>query len=145
MAANDLHRVANARKAFTGQYQGLLDPAILAAKEGRRKTGSSQATQSDVATSREQADGPIGLAIEHRRRPEERWPAFEQRVLPARSAATRFDADCSRSPATWCGWRRAAEAEQRPAARVPRLEPGIAEVLSSSRRRRSTPSWSGSS
>src|SRR5262249_13880146 len=33
MAAKDHHRVANARKAFTGQYQGLLDPAVLAAKE----------------------------------------------------------------------------------------------------------------
>jgi hypothetical protein len=33
MASKDLHRVANARKAFSGQYQGLLDPAILAAKE----------------------------------------------------------------------------------------------------------------
>src|SRR5439155_15804231 len=32
MAANDLHRVANARKAFNGQYQGLLDPAILERK-----------------------------------------------------------------------------------------------------------------
>src|SRR5262249_26657203 len=33
MAARDHHRVANARKAFTGQYQGLLTPAILAGKE----------------------------------------------------------------------------------------------------------------
>jgi hypothetical protein len=32
MAQKDLHRVANARKAFAGQYQGLLDPAILARK-----------------------------------------------------------------------------------------------------------------
>jgi hypothetical protein len=32
MARNDLHRVANARKAFAGMYQGLLDPAILARK-----------------------------------------------------------------------------------------------------------------
>jgi len=32
MASKDLHRVANARKAFAGQYQGLLDPAILARK-----------------------------------------------------------------------------------------------------------------
>jgi hypothetical protein len=31
-AATDLHRVANARKAITGQYQGLLDPAILQRK-----------------------------------------------------------------------------------------------------------------
>jgi hypothetical protein len=28
-AATDLHRVSNARKAFAGQYQGLLDPAVL--------------------------------------------------------------------------------------------------------------------
>jgi hypothetical protein len=33
MAQKDLHRVANSRKAVSGQYQGLLDPAIL-----RRKT-----------------------------------------------------------------------------------------------------------
>ncbi len=32
MAATDLHRVANARKAFSGQYQGLLDPDILGRK-----------------------------------------------------------------------------------------------------------------
>jgi hypothetical protein len=32
MAAKDLHRVANARKAFAGQLQGLLDPSILARK-----------------------------------------------------------------------------------------------------------------
>jgi hypothetical protein len=32
MAQKDLQRVANARKAFAGQYQGLLDPAILAKK-----------------------------------------------------------------------------------------------------------------
>jgi hypothetical protein len=33
MAAKDLARVANARKAFSGQYQGLLDPAILKRKK----------------------------------------------------------------------------------------------------------------
>jgi len=37
LAAEDLHRVANARKAFTGQYQGLLDPAILARKADDEK------------------------------------------------------------------------------------------------------------
>jgi hypothetical protein len=37
MAANDLHRVANARKAFSGQYQGLLDPTILARKENQER------------------------------------------------------------------------------------------------------------
>ena len=37
MAAKDHHRVANARKAFGGQYQGLLDPLILRAKEKDEK------------------------------------------------------------------------------------------------------------
>src|SRR6266496_751732 len=32
MAATDLHRVANARKAFSGQYQGLLDPIVMGRK-----------------------------------------------------------------------------------------------------------------
>lgn len=31
-AANDLHRVANSRKAFSGQLQGLLDPSIVEQK-----------------------------------------------------------------------------------------------------------------
>jgi len=31
-AANDLHRVANSRKAFSGQLQGLLDPRIIEQK-----------------------------------------------------------------------------------------------------------------
>lgn len=33
MARKDLYRVANARKALAGQYQGLLDPAILRRKD----------------------------------------------------------------------------------------------------------------
>ncbi|MCC6418273.1 MAG: S46 family peptidase [Gemmataceae bacterium] len=33
MARTDLYSVANARKAYTGQYHGLLDPAIIARKE----------------------------------------------------------------------------------------------------------------
>src|SRR5262249_26548154 len=37
MAAKDLHRYANARKAFSGQLQGLLDPAILARKAADEK------------------------------------------------------------------------------------------------------------
>jgi hypothetical protein len=32
MAATDLHSAANARKAYSGQYQGLLDPAVLERK-----------------------------------------------------------------------------------------------------------------
>src|SRR4051794_20572610 len=37
-AATDIHRVANARKAFTGQFQGLLDPAVLARKAEEEKS-----------------------------------------------------------------------------------------------------------
>jgi hypothetical protein len=37
MAATDLHRVANARKAQSGQYQGLLDPKILGQKADAEK------------------------------------------------------------------------------------------------------------
>ena len=38
MAQKDLARVANARKAISGQYQGLLDPAILARKAAEEKS-----------------------------------------------------------------------------------------------------------
>lgn len=34
-ATTDLHRYANARKAFSGQYQGLLNPQVLAMKAER--------------------------------------------------------------------------------------------------------------
>jgi hypothetical protein len=37
MAAKDLHRATNARKALTGQYQGLLDPALMAGKESSER------------------------------------------------------------------------------------------------------------
>ena len=49
MAAKDLHRVANARKALGGQYQGLLDPAVLAVKEEEEKTLRAPLPASDPA------------------------------------------------------------------------------------------------
>src|SRR5262245_25829995 len=36
-ATTDLHRYANARKAFSGQYQGLLDPRVLSLKAEREE------------------------------------------------------------------------------------------------------------
>jgi len=50
MASRELHRVANARKAFSGQYQGLLDPALLSEKEKaenafRKKVAANQDLQ----------------------------------------------------------------------------------------------------
>ena len=38
MAQKDLSRVANARKAYSGQYQGLLDPAVMASKAADEKS-----------------------------------------------------------------------------------------------------------
>jgi hypothetical protein len=38
MAQKDLQRVANSRKAFAGQYQGLLDPAVMARKASDEET-----------------------------------------------------------------------------------------------------------
>lgn len=35
ISATDLHRVANARKAFTGQYFGLLNPQVLQTKQAQ--------------------------------------------------------------------------------------------------------------
>jgi hypothetical protein len=37
MAKDDLHRFANARKAISGQYQGLLDPVLMAKKAHQEK------------------------------------------------------------------------------------------------------------
>jgi hypothetical protein len=37
MAQKDLHRVANARKAFAGQYASLLDPAVIARKAAEER------------------------------------------------------------------------------------------------------------
>jgi hypothetical protein len=66
MAQKDLHRVANARKAIGGQYQGLLDPTIirrkqdeelslLAAVKRKDDVNSSKALQ-DALTRIEQAE-----------------------------------------------------------------------------------------
>jgi Peptidase S46 len=41
-AANDLHRVANSRKAFSGQYQGLLTPAVMAQRQDEEHQLSRQ-------------------------------------------------------------------------------------------------------
>jgi hypothetical protein len=47
MAANDQHRVANARKAFSGQYQGLLDPPILEEKRRQEELMMSRSDDLD--------------------------------------------------------------------------------------------------
>jgi hypothetical protein len=49
MAATDLHRLANSRKAFSGQYQGLLDPAVMRQK----RTQEEEFKQKLVQTARD--------------------------------------------------------------------------------------------
>ncbi|MBM3981526.1 MAG: S46 family peptidase [Planctomycetes bacterium] len=44
-AATDLHSAANARKAFSGQYQGLLDPKIMAQKKASERAVIDAAAQ----------------------------------------------------------------------------------------------------
>ncbi len=59
MAGEDLHRVANARKAYTGMYQGLLTPSVLARKaveekELRAKVATDPALKAKVGDAWEQ-------------------------------------------------------------------------------------------
>ncbi|MGL6072578.1 MAG: S46 family peptidase [Fimbriiglobus sp.] len=48
LALNTLHSVANRRKAFAGQYQGLLDPKILAQKATQETELIAKASNSDA-------------------------------------------------------------------------------------------------
>lgn len=59
-AANDLHRVANARKAFSGQLQGLLDPAIIAQKTAEESKITARRAQQ--ASSGTKPDGTAHLS-----------------------------------------------------------------------------------
>jgi hypothetical protein len=54
MAAKDLSRAANARKALTGQLQGLLDPALMAGKEKAERAFRKKVT-ADAELSKETA------------------------------------------------------------------------------------------
>lgn len=72
MAAKELHRVANARKAFAGQYQGLLDPAILA-----RKAESERELRSRVAANPSMQKS-FGAAWERIAQAEQSLASFER-------------------------------------------------------------------
>ncbi len=80
-AAADLHRVANARKAFSGQYQGLLDASLMSRKEMEEQSllrwEGSGAEPPDLLRAREgrdriaQAQGKLGTF-------ETEWALFER-------------------------------------------------------------------
>src|SRR5262249_6953511 len=71
-ATTDLHRVANARKATAGQYQGLLDPAIL-----ERKRGEDERLKAKIA------DVPAMVCIEAKR--------GENRIAAAQTELATFE------------------------------------------------------
>lgn len=71
-AAHDLHSVANARKAISGQYQGLLDPKILDVKKGEE-----QALQAADPTTKSAWDG-IAAAQDTLRRIDRTYSLFER-------------------------------------------------------------------
>jgi hypothetical protein len=50
-AATDLHRYANSRKAFSGQYQGLLDPGIMKQKRDQEAAFLEQILKSEGGAS----------------------------------------------------------------------------------------------
>jgi hypothetical protein len=74
-AATDIHRVANARKAFSGQYQGLLDPAILDKKREQEKDLTMQ----------------LGLAGDKEFKPEDFKLKPWQAVADAQAAFEKFE------------------------------------------------------
>ncbi len=74
MAATDLHRYANARKAFTGQLHGLLDPAIL-----RRKIEETAALFALVQEKLPPDDvAKLRQAEKHIAAAQQKWATFEK-------------------------------------------------------------------
>ena len=136
-AATDLHRVANARKAFGGQYQGLLDPAVMAQK----KTSERQLLESAAAYKQRASmiPGPVDPkwlsafddtvnALEAIEATQVKLRGFEKAYGLTRDGPRLLLAAVRHRPALRPDGRRAAEEVGRPAPRVPRLQPGIAQV-----------------
>jgi hypothetical protein len=77
VAQTDLFSVANARKAITGQYQGLLDPAVLALKTGDEETLRAKVA-ADPALFKEHADAWAQVAAAQKK-----FEGFEKEYLLA--------------------------------------------------------------
>lgn len=86
-ASGDLYSTANARKAFTGQFQGLLDPKLLAKKQametasgadpaGDSPWGKIRKVQEELA-----AKGPSTLPLEREYLLFERGDAFDSKLF----------------------------------------------------------------
>ena len=91
-AATDLHRVANARKAFSGQYQGLLDPKIIDAEAKAERTDRESwrraRGRSDPGPARIRGDDDRAVEAHRRRSQDDARASFEKAVLPARTRRT---------------------------------------------------------
>jgi hypothetical protein len=79
-AATDLHSIANARKAFGGQYQGLLDPKVMAQKKAAERqliAGAAAAARGAPAQSAAAFDDALN-ALEAIEAAQARLRDFEQ-------------------------------------------------------------------
>ena len=103
-AATDHHRVANARKAFSGQYQGLLDPKIMEQKKAQERQ-LSPAPPAEMAGAGTRAH----RLRRHRQRPgtiEARRPssAASRGSTASRNGPRVLQRTVRRSPGTASGW-----------------------------------------
>jgi hypothetical protein len=107
MAAKDLARIANARKAFTGQYQGLLDPAILKRKKDEENALRKQ-VEGDAAKRQAYADAWSRIADAERtlaefeklymllERPDGKGDAFDSELFHIARTLVRLTAEKSK-------------------------------------------------
>ena len=126
-ATTDLHRYANSRKAFSGQYQGLLDPQDIAGEGERRKIASSGRSIAPGASLQraafENASRRIADIQKHLCRIRKATqPDRNRHGVPEHALH-----DCSqhRPPDE-----RNRKRKRQAAARIPRLQSGLAEIAS---------------
>lgn len=72
-AATDLHRVANSRKAFSGQYQGLLTAEIIDTKREQERAVASAVAQHDKSL-----NSNLQRAIERIEKTQAEWTKIER-------------------------------------------------------------------
>ena len=114
----DYNSAANARKAITGQYQGLLDPAVVKLKMDEENAFKKLVFADPTKKS------AYGDAWES---PRKCWKQ-SKRSTHCWSQETPSTAGCSASHVTWYEWRKSCPRKTPSAARVPRIGPGISEV-----------------
>ena len=75
-ASTDLHSAANARKAYSGQYQGLLDPEIMKTKRAQEARFLDLIRKQDAAAKSD--EGIYRSAVERIAAVQKKYAAFER-------------------------------------------------------------------